>query len=64
MENDKNNNSISTIQNRLFNIKKLMEMSNLEITNPLNNVDDNVETDFFIGQKDKDNKRKIKILVK
>jgi len=56
MENDKNNNSISTIQNRLFNIKKLMEMSNLEITNPLNNVDDNVETDFFIGQKDKDNK--------
>ena len=56
MENNKNNNSISTIQNRLFNIKKLMEMSNLEITNPLNNIDDNVDTDFFIGQKDKDNK--------
>jgi len=56
MENDKKNNSISTIQNRLFNIKKLMESANLEITNPLNNVDESADTDFFIGQKDKDNK--------
>jgi hypothetical protein len=55
MENNKNT-SISTIQKRLFSIKKLMELSNLEITNPLNNVDETADTDVYIGQKDKENK--------
>jgi serine/threonine protein kinase len=55
MENNKNT-SLSTIQKRLFSIKKLMELSNLEITNPLNNVDETADTDVYIGQKDKENK--------
>jgi len=54
IENNKNTSSI--IQKRLISIKKLMELSNLEITNPLNNVDETADTDVYIGQKNKDNK--------
>jgi len=60
MENNKNiginNNSLSTIQHRLLNIKKLMEESNLQTTNPLKNIDAMADTECFTGPKDKDSK--------
>lgn len=49
-------NNLSTIQHRLINIKKLMEESNLNSTNPLKNLDQYAETECFIGPKDKDTK--------
>ena len=52
MDNKKSSNSLSAIHNRLFNIKKLMEQSNLDIVNPLKNVDQNVDTEYFTGPKD------------
>ena len=58
MEPNRNNNtnSLSTIQHRLLNIKKLMEESNLGLTNPLNNIDNSADTECFAGPKDKDSK--------
>ena len=50
-KNIKNNNgSLSTIQHRLLNIKKLMEESNLQVTNPLKNVDAGADTEYFTGK--------------
>jgi serine/threonine protein kinase len=52
---DKNTNantiSVSTIQSRLLNIKKLMDDSNLQITNPLKNIDAVADTECFTGHK-------------
>ena len=45
-------NTISAIHSRLFNIKKLIEQSNLDLANPLKNVDQNMDTEFFTGPKD------------
>ena len=52
----KKENNLSTIQHRLFNIKKLMETSNLDSTNPLKNLDQYAETECFAGSRDKDSK--------
>jgi hypothetical protein len=49
-------NNLSTIQHRLINIKKLMEESNLNSTNPLKNLDQYAETECFTGPKDKESK--------
>lgn len=54
--NPKKENNLSTIQNRLLNIKKLMEESNLHSTNPLKNLDQYAETECFTGPKQKDSK--------
>jgi len=47
--------SISTIQSRLLNIKKLMDDSNLQVTNPLKNIDAVADTECFTGPRNKDN---------
>jgi serine/threonine protein kinase len=51
-----NGQNISTIQHRLLNIKKLMEDSNLQSTNPLKNIDQNTNTECFECPKEKDSK--------
>jgi hypothetical protein len=45
-------NGNTTINNRLLNIKKLMEQANLESSNPLHNVDMNMDTEYYTGPKD------------
>ena len=55
-EKQEEKNNLSTIQHRLLNIKKLMEESNLNSTNPLKNLDQYAETECFTGPKDKDTK--------
>ncbi len=53
----KNNNSESTIQSRILSIKKLLENSSLETINPLKNMDQGLDTEFYEGPKDlKDHK--------
>ena len=42
----------TTINNRLLSIKKLMEQANLEGSNPLHNVDINMDTEYYTGPKD------------
>jgi hypothetical protein len=49
-------NNLSTIQNRLLSIKKLIEDSNLNSTNPLKNLDQFAETECFVAPKEKDSK--------
>lgn len=49
-------NNLSTIQHRLVNIKRLMEDSNLNSSNPLKNLDQYAETECFMGPRDKDSK--------
>ncbi len=48
----KNNNSESTIQSRILSIKKLLENSSLETINPLKNMDQGLDTEFYEGPKD------------
>ena len=51
------NKSESSIQSRIFSIKKLLENSSLQDINLLKNMDDGLETEFFEGPKDmKDHK--------
>ena len=45
-------NGNTTINNRLLSIKKLMEQANLEGSNPLHNVDINMDTEYYTGPKD------------
>lgn len=45
-------NGNTTINNRLLSIKKLMEQANLESSNPLHNVDMNMDTEYYTGPKD------------
>ena len=49
-------NNLSTIQNRLLSINKLIEDSNLNSTNPLKNLDQFAETECFVAPKEKDSK--------
>jgi hypothetical protein len=49
-------NNLSTIENRLISIKKLIEDSNLSTTNPLKNLDEYALTECFTVPKDKDSK--------
>ncbi len=52
-----NNNNQSTIQSRIFSIKKLIEDAHLEQITPLKSMDNNLDTEFFEGPKDpKDHK--------
>ncbi len=46
------NNSESTIQSRILSIKKLLGNSSLETINPLKNMDQSADTEFFEGPKD------------
>lgn len=46
------NNNQSSIQARILSIKKLIKESKLEVINPLKNMDQTVETDFFEGPKE------------
>ena len=48
--------NITTIQHRLLNIKKLMDKSNLHISNPLNGIDADANTECFCGPVEKDGK--------
>jgi len=50
MEN-KNSNNNSTILSRILNIKKLVSNANLESINPLKNMDNNADTEFYEGTK-------------
>ena len=51
------NNNHNTIESRIFNIKNLLTKANLEVINPLKNMDQSLETEFYEGPKDfKDHK--------
>ena len=50
-------NNNNTIESRIFNIKKLISNGHLEIINPLKNMDQTMETEFYEGPKNfKDHK--------
>jgi predicted transcriptional regulator len=53
---DEEKNNLSTIQHRLLNIKKLMESSKLNSSNPLKNINQYADTECFVSSKDKDTK--------
>lgn len=45
-------NNQSSIQSRIFSIKKLIKDAKLEIINPLKSMDQNIETEFYEGGRD------------
>jgi serine/threonine protein kinase len=45
-------NNHNTIESRIFSIKNLLNRANLGIINPLKNMDQNLETEFYEGPKD------------
>jgi serine/threonine protein kinase len=53
--NNNNNNNNSSIFSRILNIKKIVSNANLETINPLKTMD-NVDTEFYEGYKDKNDR--------
>jgi serine/threonine protein kinase len=51
---EKNNHN--TIESRILNIKTLISNAKLEVINPLKSLDQNLDTEFYEGPKEKDNK--------
>lgn len=60
INNSNNINNANTIDSRIFNIKKLLNDSNLETINPIKNMDLNADTDFYEGNVDNTNGEKSK----